>query len=116
MIIAASILVAMVGQPELPIVKDWTQMDCVTYDQFPTVLAQFGGKAQIVGKIELAGFPGLARFVIVSFAGTMEVFGGRPDCVLVPPLIVDHPDEMHGNVPWLDFRRGDPPSPVQPGL
>jgi hypothetical protein len=37
------------GSPDLPIVQDWTTMNCVASDEFPSLVANWGRGAKVIG-------------------------------------------------------------------
>ena len=94
------------AQPAMPAIRDYPNVPCIPYATFNTLLEETNGAAKLTQTIETPSFPGLTRLLIVTYSGTKQVFGGRPDCVLATPLFVDHTDSVWPNVPLIDFSHG----------
>jgi hypothetical protein len=89
MTFATVLLFAAISQyPTMP----GPQLECYDYDLFSDVLED--GGAKLTQTIETPSFPSFRRLMIVTYKGTKQVFGAYEDCVLVPPLFIDHPDGM----------------------
>lgn len=93
--LATTILLSALIQPPAP-----DQRECYDFDLFNDAVAQGGGK--ITQTIETPSFPTVARMLIVTLEGTKEVFAATAQCVIVPPVYIDTPDDM-APVPFIEF-------------
>jgi hypothetical protein len=88
----AAIFLAALIQPPAP-----DQRECYDFELFNDAVAQGGGKIT-----ETPSFPTVARMLIVTLEGTKEIFAATAQCVIVPPVYIDAPDDGKP-VPFIKF-------------